>query len=175
MLGVELDTLSTYIQYVLKGLFLAMINISLIYDKLTPLGLIYNCIMPFFISLILIYKADIIYLLLPFFINMYLLESINIKTEKVNILMHKILIIIKEYFLLIANFFNFQTLGGPAEPYNKSALASKQSNPNVNFTTSAGETPSGSGGSGNSNTPQGTGGNGNSQVSRPINRPNSSG
>ena len=147
----NLDTLSSYLIYVLKGLFIAMINLAIIHKNITVKQLIFFCCMPFFISLLLLIKLDInnISLFIPFFTNLFLLEDLNIlKTVKFNIKYNSFnLYILKHKFFnlntLNPKFFNLDTLGGTPEL------------PNVNLSTPAGQTgiPRG-----NNNPPLGPGG-----------------
>lgn len=97
----NIDTLSSYAIFVLKGLILAMINIVIMYKDITVKQLIIYCSMPFFINLLLWIKPDIssIYLIIPLFTNLLLLL---------------------EY--LKQNFFNLDTLGGTPEVYEPSSF-----------------------------------------------------
>jgi hypothetical protein len=93
----DLNSLSSYVMYVLKGLIIAMMNIIIIHKIITVKKLIFYCSMPFFISLILLYKPDIniYYLFIPYFTSFLLFEDLNIN--------------------IIQDFFNLHTLGGTPE------------------------------------------------------------
>ena len=92
--SVELDTISSYFQYVLKGLILAMINIAIIYNNISIKKLIFYCIMPFFTSLLILYKYDITFIFIPYSI-MLLIDYF-----KIFFILKKILYL-KVYDLLI--------------------------------------------------------------------------
>lgn len=97
----NIDTLSSYAIFVLKGLIIAMINIVIMYKDITVKQLIIYCSMPFFINLLLWIKPDIssIYLIIPLLTNFLLL--------------------LKD---LKQNFFNLDTLGGTPEVYKPSSF-----------------------------------------------------
>lgn len=135
--GVELDTISRFIQSVLKGLFIAMINISIIYNKLSEKGLIFYCIMPFIIGVLLYYfKSE--YLVFLTFANLFLIEINNIfnrLNEYINILKKFNINSLKIFFNELIENKSLHTLGGSPEPIKK-ALAKPG---NINFRTSEGE------------------------------------
>jgi len=140
----ELDTIPSFIQSVLKGLIIAMINISIIHNKLSEKSLILCCIIPFVFGFILLYLGDIIYII-TFITTMFLIE---IKIYNI----YNILYIFNrfnEFFNILKNininslieFFNslieymLHPMGGTPEPLKKTF--SKISD--VNYRTSEGE------------------------------------
>ena len=155
----DLDFVGDYVMFVLKGLIIVMINIIFLYKNISYKKLIFICVMPFFISLLLVYKTDIYTILcLTYSTNIILLENFNIKTVKVNILIHKILIPFKELFIsfkdclntFIQQLSNFHTLGGKPESTKKPSFTPKT----VNYMNN--NNPVGPGGI-NINNPVGTG------------------
>jgi hypothetical protein len=118
---------------VLKGLFIAMINISIIYNKLSEKGLIFYCIMPFIIGVILYYfKSE--YLVFITFANLFLIEINNIFNrfnEYINILKKFNINSLKKFINELIENKSLHTLGGIPE-LSKKALAKPG---NVNFRT----------------------------------------
>ena len=194
--SVELDTISSYFQYVLKGLILAMINIAIIYNNISIKKLIFYCIMPFFTSLLILYKYDITFIFIPYSIMLlidyfkiffilkkdFIFKSIwPLNTFNIKDFLSKI----KNLITLIYEEYMVHTLGGSPEECKKTFF--KPDNANVNYTKSSGEpsggratSPAGSEtsdlyGSDKStkgNSPQATGGTltSNTPVNTPINR-----
>jgi uncharacterized membrane protein YgcG len=153
MYPTELDTLpmhTTYAIYLVKGLFIAMINLAIIHKKLSVNGFIICCIIPFIIAFILLFRADFIYFIAIFTSTLL----IDIKTDNIltydlfNKLKHYIHILKTVNFNEIKNFLislvhdqlSLHTLGGSPEECKKTLY--KSGNANVNYTKSSGE-PSG--------------------------------
>jgi hypothetical protein len=134
--GVELDSIPSFIQCVLKGLIIAMINISIIYNKLSEKGLILYCIMPFIIGVLLcLFKSELLVFIT--FANLFLIDINNIFNrfnDYINILKKFNINSLKLFFNELVNNY-LHTLGGTPEPTNK-ALAKPG---NVNYRTPEGE------------------------------------
>jgi hypothetical protein len=151
MYPTELDTLpmhTTYAIYLVKGLFIAMINLAIIYNKISIKKLLSYCIIPFVIAFILLFRADFIYFITIFTSTLLIdIKTGNILTyDLFNRLKHYIHILKTVNFYEIKNFFislkgqSFHTLGGSPEECKKTLY--KPGNANINYTKSSGE-PSG--------------------------------
>lgn len=105
---------------VLKGLFIVIINIIIIYRYISEKQVILSCIMPFFISLLIFFKNDInIYILIPFTELIFLINTENIhvfKTVNFILKLNNIKLLFKNIKIKdFLNFSNHATLGGTLE------------------------------------------------------------
>ena len=75
--GVDLSMFYISIQFVVKGLILAMINIAIMHKELSVKGLILYCIMPFIIGVLLYYYNYYNICILTYYISTVFIEFFN--------------------------------------------------------------------------------------------------